>query len=111
MRCVKHAIRTTPSPDWWKRVLLVAPCYRNLAPGPTPGAVFTSEMISEAAIDRIVELIKLTNAGNSPFLILAILLILFYVKYIRRLGQLADCLLLGNVWHALLHHIKILQYT
>ncbi|KAL5763184.1 hypothetical protein ACOSP7_019448 [Xanthoceras sorbifolium] len=62
MRCVRHAIRTTPSPDWWKRVLLVAPCYRNPAQGPTPGAVFTSEMISEAVIDRIVELLKLTNA-------------------------------------------------
>lgn len=62
MRCIRHAIRATPSPDWWKRVLLVAPCYRNPAQGPTPGAVFTYEMISEAVIDRIVELLKLTNS-------------------------------------------------
>ncbi|KAJ0095672.1 hypothetical protein Patl1_15501 [Pistacia atlantica] len=62
MRCIRHAIRTTPSPDWWKRVLLVAPFYRNPAQGPTPGAVFTSEMICEAVIDRIAELLKLTNS-------------------------------------------------
>ncbi|XP_044488340.1 mediator of RNA polymerase II transcription subunit 23 isoform X2 [Mangifera indica] len=62
MRCIRHAIRTTPSPDWWKRVLLVAPSYRNPAQGPTPGAVFTSEMICEAVIDRIAELLKLTNS-------------------------------------------------
>ncbi|XP_042033828.1 mediator of RNA polymerase II transcription subunit 23-like isoform X2 [Salvia splendens] len=62
MRCLRHAFRNTPSPDWWRRVLLVAPCHRTQAQGPTPGAVFTSEMISEATIDRIVELLKLTNA-------------------------------------------------
>ncbi|KAG2320940.1 hypothetical protein Bca4012_056042 [Brassica carinata] len=63
VRCIRHAIRTTPSPDWWKRVLVVAPCYRPSAQaGPIPGAVFTSEMICEAIIDRIVELLKLTNS-------------------------------------------------
>lgn len=62
LRCIRHALRTTPSPDWWKRVLLVASCYRNPAHGPTPGAVFTSSMICEATIDRIVELLKLTNS-------------------------------------------------
>lgn len=67
MRCIRHAIRTTPSPDWWKRVLLVAPSYRSPAQGPTPGAVFTSEMICEAVIDRIAELLKLTNSGNNLF--------------------------------------------
>ncbi|EEF26804.1 conserved hypothetical protein, partial [Ricinus communis] len=40
LRCIRHALRTTPSPDWWKRVLLVAPSYRSPAHGPTPGAVF-----------------------------------------------------------------------
>ncbi|CAN1317750.1 Mediator of RNA polymerase II transcription subunit 23 [Linum perenne] len=45
LRCIRHALRATPSPDWWKRVLLVASCYRNPAHGPTPGAVFTSSMI------------------------------------------------------------------
>ncbi|THF96154.1 hypothetical protein TEA_001544 [Camellia sinensis var. sinensis] len=64
LRCIRHALRTTPSTDWWKRVLLVAPCYRPHSQGPTPGAVFTSEMICEATIDRIVELLKLTNSGN-----------------------------------------------
>lgn len=67
MRCIRHALRTTPSPDWWKRVLLVAPCYRTTAQGLTPGAVFTSEMICEATIDRIFELLKLTNSGNYNF--------------------------------------------
>lgn len=67
MRCIRHALRTTPSPDWWRRVLLVAPCYRPASQGPTPGAVFASEMICEATIDRIVELLKLTNSGNDHF--------------------------------------------
>lgn len=66
LRCIRHALRTTPSPDWWKRVLLVAPCYR---PHPnvssSPGAVFTWDMICEATIDRIVELLKLTNSGKT----------------------------------------------
>lgn len=62
LRCIRHALRNTPSPDWWKRVLLVAPCYRLHAQGPTAGAVFTYEMICEATIDRIVELLKLTNS-------------------------------------------------
>ncbi|WJZ80552.1 hypothetical protein VitviT2T_000462 [Vitis vinifera] len=62
LRCIRHALRTTPSPDWWKRVLLVAPCYRSHPQGPSAGAVFTSEMICEATIDRIVELLKLTNS-------------------------------------------------
>ncbi|XWS63960.1 hypothetical protein CRYUN_Cryun06bG0146300 [Craigia yunnanensis] len=62
LRCIRHAIRSTPSPDWWKRVLVVAPCYRGSAQVPTPGAVFTSDMICEATIDRIVELLKLTNS-------------------------------------------------
>lgn len=62
LRCIRHALRTTPSPDWWKRVLLVAPCYRPQPNVSTPGAVFTCEMICEATIDRIVELLKLTNS-------------------------------------------------
>ncbi|KAG7016782.1 Mediator of RNA polymerase II transcription subunit 23 [Cucurbita argyrosperma subsp. argyrosperma] len=62
MRCIRHALRTTPSPEWWKRVLLVAPGYRSPAQGLSPGAVFTSEMICEATIDRIFELLKLTNS-------------------------------------------------
>ncbi|KAK4377319.1 hypothetical protein RND71_003615 [Anisodus tanguticus] len=64
LRCLKHALRNTPSPDWWRRVLLVAPCHRIHAQAPTPGAVFTSEMVCEAVIERIVELLKLTNSGN-----------------------------------------------
>ncbi|XP_060196187.1 mediator of RNA polymerase II transcription subunit 23-like, partial [Lycium barbarum] len=62
LRCLKHALRNTPSPDWWRRVLLVAPCHRNPAQAPTAGAVFTSEMVCEAVIERIVELLKLTNS-------------------------------------------------
>ncbi|XP_019412778.1 PREDICTED: mediator of RNA polymerase II transcription subunit 23-like [Lupinus angustifolius] len=62
VRCIRHALRTTPSPDWWRRVLLLAACYRPPSQGPTPGAVFSSDMICEATIDRIVELLKLTNS-------------------------------------------------
>ncbi|KAJ9548970.1 hypothetical protein OSB04_021513 [Centaurea solstitialis] len=62
LRCIRHALRSTPAPDWWRRVLLVAPCNRQHPQGPTPGAVFTSDMIREANIDRIVELLRLTNS-------------------------------------------------
>ncbi|XP_027913836.1 mediator of RNA polymerase II transcription subunit 23-like isoform X2 [Vigna unguiculata] len=62
VRCIRHALRTTPSPDWWRRVLVLAPCYRLSSPVPTAGAVFSSEMICEATIDRIVELLKMTNS-------------------------------------------------
>ncbi|KAJ1425375.1 hypothetical protein SESBI_11086 [Sesbania bispinosa] len=65
VRCIRHALRTTPSPDWWRRVLVLAPCYRPSSQGPTAGAVFSSEMICEATIDRIVELLKMTNSGNN----------------------------------------------
>ncbi|KAL8463677.1 hypothetical protein ACS0TY_033584 [Phlomoides rotata] len=65
LRCLRHSFRNTPSPDWWRRVLLLAPCHRVHAQPPTPGAVFTSDMISEATIDRIVELLKLTNSETN----------------------------------------------
>lgn len=64
MRCLRHALRTTPSPDWWRRVLLVAPCYKPSQPS-TPGAVFSPEMICEAVVDRTIELLKVTNSGNA----------------------------------------------
>lgn len=62
LRCIRHALRSTPAPDWWRRVLLVAPSNRQHPQAPTPGAVFTSDMICEANIDRIVELLRLTNS-------------------------------------------------
>lgn len=62
VRCIRHALRTTPSPDWWRRVLVLASPYRPSTQGPTAGAVFSTEMICEATIDRIVELLKLTNS-------------------------------------------------
>ncbi|CAL9047158.1 unnamed protein product [Musa banksii] len=62
-RCLRHALRTTPSPDWWRRVLLVAPCYKPQATqASTPGAVFSPEMICEAVVDRTMELLKITNS-------------------------------------------------
>ncbi|KAJ3694833.1 hypothetical protein LUZ60_000210 [Juncus effusus] len=63
MRCLRHALRATPSPDWWRRVLLVAPCYRLQAQQQpaTPGAVFSLDMIGEAVADRCVELLRVTN--------------------------------------------------
>ncbi|KAK1413712.1 hypothetical protein QVD17_35490 [Tagetes erecta] len=62
IRCIRHAIKNTPSPDWWRRVLLVAPCNRPNSQESAPGAVFSSDMICEAIIDRILELLKLTNS-------------------------------------------------
>ncbi|XP_074591663.1 mediator of RNA polymerase II transcription subunit 23 isoform X2 [Curcuma longa] len=61
LRCLRHALRTTPSPDWWRRVLLVAPCYKPPQTS-TPGAVFSPEMICEAVVDRTIELLKITNS-------------------------------------------------
>lgn len=70
MRCIRHAMRNTPSPDWWRRVLVLAPCYQKQPHAPAFGAVFTSEMICEAGLDRVAELLKLTNSvpGNVPIL-------------------------------------------
>ncbi|KAK9074556.1 hypothetical protein SSX86_007154 [Deinandra increscens subsp. villosa] len=62
IRCIRHAIRNTPSPDWWRRVLMVAPCHRSNPQGSTPGAVFSSDMVCEVIIDRILELLKCTNS-------------------------------------------------
>lgn len=61
VRCLRHALHTTPSPEWWRRVLLVAPCYKP-PQAPFPGAVFSPEMICEAAIDRTIELLKMTHS-------------------------------------------------
>jgi mediator of RNA polymerase II transcription subunit 23 len=67
MRCLRHALRATPSPDWWRRVLLVYPCYRPVAQQhvSTPGAVFSLDMIGEAVADRTLELLKITSTGTS----------------------------------------------
>uniref|UniRef100_A0A1D1XDU2 Mediator of RNA polymerase II transcription subunit 23 n=2 Tax=Anthurium amnicola TaxID=1678845 RepID=A0A1D1XDU2_9ARAE len=62
LRCLRHALRSTPSPDWWRRVLLVAPCYRHAQQASTPGAVFSSEMVCEAVVDRTMELLKSTSS-------------------------------------------------
>lgn len=51
-------------------MLLLAPCHRGQQL-PTPGAVFTAEMICEATIDRIMELLKLINSGNA-FLVISL---------------------------------------
>lgn len=65
LRCLRHALQTTPSPEYWRRVLLIAPCYRSHSQHvPTPGVVFSSEMICEATIDRTMELLKLTKSGR-----------------------------------------------
>ncbi|KAL8157605.1 mediator of RNA polymerase II transcription subunit 23-like [Apium graveolens] len=62
MRCLRHAMRNNVSPDWLKRVLVLAPSNRPNSQAPISGAVFTTEMTCEAAIDRIVELVKLTKS-------------------------------------------------
>ncbi|KAH9313514.1 hypothetical protein KI387_022141, partial [Taxus chinensis] len=60
LRCLRHALHTMPSPDWWRRVLSIAPCYRQNAQQhvSVPGIVFSPEMICEAIIDRIMELMQ-----------------------------------------------------
>ncbi|XP_020083151.1 mediator of RNA polymerase II transcription subunit 23 isoform X2 [Ananas comosus] len=69
LRCLRHALRTTPSPDWWRRVLLSAPCYRpHTQQASTPGAVFSPEMIGEAVADRTIELLKMTNTETQCWL-------------------------------------------
>lgn len=45
-------------------MVLIASCYRNAQQTSTPGAVFSSEMVCEAIIDRTMELLSLTNSGN-----------------------------------------------
>lgn len=50
--------------EWWRRVLLVAPCYRPHAQqSATPGA--SPEMICEAIIDRRIELLQMTSSGTA----------------------------------------------
>ncbi|MQL99788.1 hypothetical protein Taro_032512 [Colocasia esculenta] len=67
LRCLRHALRSTPSPDWWRRVLLVAPCYRHAQQALTPGAVFSAEMVCEAVVDRTIELLRSTSSGRRKF--------------------------------------------
>lgn len=65
LRCLRHALHTMPSPDWWRRVLVIAPCYRQHVQQQLSvhGIVFSSEMICEAAIDRIMELMQPLSTG------------------------------------------------
>ncbi|XP_020531801.1 mediator of RNA polymerase II transcription subunit 23 isoform X2 [Amborella trichopoda] len=69
IRCLKHALNTTPSPDWWRRVLVTAPCYRQQAQQQVsvPGIVFSSEMLCEVIIDRIMDLLKSSNSDNQAW--------------------------------------------
>lgn len=80
-------------------MLLMAPCYKSNAQGSTPGAVFSSEMISEATIERTVELLKMTNSGNGfsflifePSLSYMLELNLYFNKH--PFVGLSDCLLI-----------------
>ncbi|CAI8589746.1 unnamed protein product [Vicia faba] len=81
VRCIRHALHTTPSPDWWRRVLVLAPCHRPSFQGSTAGAVFSSEMICEAVIDRIVELSKLTNSEINCWQDWLVFSDIFYFSY------------------------------
>ncbi|KAM7275982.1 hypothetical protein ACFE04_017848 [Oxalis oulophora] len=62
LRCLRHALRTTSSPGWWVRSHYVAHYNRTHHHAFSFGDVFTSAMICEALIDRIIELLMLTNS-------------------------------------------------
>ncbi|KAG9457178.1 hypothetical protein H6P81_001686 [Aristolochia fimbriata] len=66
LRCLRHALHATPSPDWWRRILIIAPRYKqHTQHAAMPGAVFSSEMFCEATIDRTLELLTLTNSETN----------------------------------------------
>ncbi|KAH7516298.1 hypothetical protein FEM48_Zijuj10G0120400 [Ziziphus jujuba var. spinosa] len=53
IRCIRHALQTTPSPEWWKRVLLVARCHKSPSQGPAAGLFLTSEMVRQQLIELL----------------------------------------------------------
>ncbi|KAJ7524381.1 hypothetical protein O6H91_17G002600 [Diphasiastrum complanatum] len=77
LRCLRHGLRTNPSADLWRRVLLHAPRYRQqlqqqpvaARAGPIswtqPGPVFSADMTCEAVVDRIMELMQPLSLGNT----------------------------------------------
>ncbi|KAG0455529.1 hypothetical protein HPP92_024821 [Vanilla planifolia] len=85
LRCLRHALQTTPSPDWWRRILLVAPCYKHQSQPPTTGAVFSPEMVCEAVIDRTMELLKLTNSEAQNWQDWLMFVDIFFLSYEKRI--------------------------
>ncbi|XP_024525879.1 mediator of RNA polymerase II transcription subunit 23 [Selaginella moellendorffii] len=78
LRCLKHGLRTNPSADIWRRVLVCAPRHRQQQqpvpprPGPNtswtqPGLVFNSEMTCEAVVERIMDLMQPISTGSPAF--------------------------------------------
>ncbi|BFI23757.1 mediator of RNA polymerase II transcription subunit 23 [Marchantia polymorpha subsp. ruderalis] len=77
LRCLRHALRFNPSADWWKKVLLSAPRYRQQTQGQAappraalisltqPASEFSADMTCEAVVDRIMELMTPINAASS----------------------------------------------
>ncbi|KAL2653365.1 hypothetical protein R1flu_021493 [Riccia fluitans] len=76
LRCLRHALRINPSADWWRKVLLSAPRYRQgtqsqpaqsrvTLTSTQPASEFSADMICEAAVDRILELMTPISAGYS----------------------------------------------
>lgn len=77
LRCLRHGLRVIPSSDWWRRVLTFAPrppqqssvSRQGYFVSSMPNFVFTAEMMCEAVVDRIIELMKpaitgITSAQN-----------------------------------------------
>ncbi|KAL3685167.1 hypothetical protein R1sor_003189 [Riccia sorocarpa] len=76
LRCLRHALRFNPSADWWRKVLISAPRYRQQTQGQQatsrvllsstqPAPEFTAEMTCEAVVDRILELMTPISGGYS----------------------------------------------
>lgn len=100
-------------------MLLLAPCHRGHSQAPTPGAVFTAEMISEATIDRIVELLKLTNSGNDfllDFVFLCSLVKLCYmtvfylIDFVRLYYWVQKIMLRANVSLSHVLEFRIIEF-
>ncbi len=82
MRCLRQALRSCVSNDWWKKVLVLAPRLKKIGQQPTtprtaaiylgqPALEFSAEMTSDAAVERVMELMQPLPTGKVLILLLA----------------------------------------
>lgn len=74
MRCLRQALRSCVSTDWWKRVLVLAPRFKKgpQSTGARTGSIyigqpaleFSAEMTCDAVVERIMELMQPLPTGN-----------------------------------------------